>query len=543
MAFHAAAEKTKEGEWQIVTQWKNKTSPITTTQTTKNPKAYQSYFTKPSYADIVRTNPPKYAHPQPNLISQPTFHNKPPQRPKGDYYVSPHCVAQLRFPPSSRYVEWKGRCFRCCQMGHSASRCKNPKRCGRCWGQGHIGSFCKVADQIQLRVDTPTRFKEPKFEELLQGNLPPIDLPTDRPQKIICFIERDEQYYEELGKLDNAVVMYNPSLEVDLSIEQVAEYAASSGLVKASDISVGVMTRSRYVILLPICIDPAKFIRGIPSRVWEEGFSFSLWCPLDDAKVVIPRYKVMLDLVGIPLDLYKEQNVIRAISSIGTYLGTVAQVMEGDVACWTVVVATSSLSLIPHQVAYIIGGLEKLVDVVPKACVQGEVYKPCDLPQPKEVFNPPIVRPSSSSSSSLLNSSDVSPNGSVDDQFIGSRKVLEKLCQGIDFQALPTRVQAVLRGASSMEETGVQQNVVTDDPVIAKQRVDATENPGAAIKVSQLHAKDPGANLNADLIPILGAVTCVEVLVSSPIIVGTNSVENRVVVQKWPQNISAVENF
>lgn len=392
-----------EEPWQLVTRRKTKPTENINTHTTTKPTTFKPYSTQPSYADMVRTAPPISPHPQPKPNNQPTTNSKPPQSAKGDYYVSPHCASQLRFPPSSRYVEWKGRCFRCCRMGHSTSRCQNPKRCGRCWGQGHIGRFCRIGDQSRFNVDTLAKIvdkrNEPHFEELFQGNLYPIDLPDDRPQKIVCFIERDDQYYEEMGKLDNVVIMFNPSLEVDLTLDQVGQYAASSGLVKASDISVGIMTRSRYVILLPICINPTRFIRSIPSRVWDEGFPFSLWCPLENVKVVVPRYKVMLDLVDIPLDLYREKNIIRATSAIGTYLGTVNQIMEGDIACWTVVVSTSSLSLIPHQIAYRIGGLEKLVNVIPKACIQGEVYKPCDLPQPKKKFLPPMTRPNSSNSS------------------------------------------------------------------------------------------------------------------------------------------------
>lgn len=49
---------------------------------------------------------------------------------------------------------------------------------------------------------------------------------------------------EELTKLEGAIVMYNPELEFDLSIEQVAEYAARTGLVTANKVSVSIMTRS-----------------------------------------------------------------------------------------------------------------------------------------------------------------------------------------------------------------------------------------------------------------------------------------------------------
>lgn len=368
-------------------------------------------------------------------------------------------------------------------MGHSAARCRNPKRCGRCWGQGHIGSFCKTVDLIpnleppsKQCLDAPIIRKEPAFEEVLHGQLAPIELPDDRPLKNVCYIERDAEYYAERATLDRAVVMCNPSLENDLTIDQVAQYAVSTKMVKAEEVTVGTMTRSRYVILLPLGVDPAKFIRAVPAEVWDEGFSFSLWSPLDDATVAMPCYKVMLDLVGIPPDLYKEQYVIRATAAIGTYLGTVEQPTEGDVARWTVVLATSSLSLIPHQISYRIGGLEFPVVVIPKVCSQGEVYKEDELPQPKEKFMAP-VRPLSSSSS------EEGPQRKEDDHYIGSRRVLEELCQGIQFELLPIGVQAVLRGARSMTdfltnelEAQRSQILVTQDPSEEVLVIATTEN-------------------------------------------------------------------
>lgn len=151
----------------------------------------------------------------------------------------------------------------------------------------------------------------------------------------------------------------------------------------------------------------------------------------------------MLDLIGIPIDIYREHYVIRATSMIGIYLGTVEQAMEGDVACWTVVVATSSISLIPHQIALMMGRLEVHVDVIPRKCVQSKIYKPDELPQPKERFLPPIVQSLSAILAEGLDHNE-------DDHFIGSRKVLEELCQGFQFDALPIGVQAMLKGARSM---------------------------------------------------------------------------------------------
>lgn len=334
-------------------------------------------------------------------------------------------------------------------MGHSAARCKNPRKCGICWGDGHIGSFCKqnklspTAKPFTPTISNPTSkttFRgEPAFKELLQN---PINrgMPENRPKKIACFVERDEEYFEERAKLEKAVVMYNSELEIDLTIEQIAAYAATSGVVKADEVQVGIMNRSRSIIILPDHIDPAAFIGAIPWEVWNKGFSFSLWSPLTDTTLSIPHFKVLIDLIGIPLDIYREKEVVRAVSSFGTFLGTVEQPMEGDLACWTVALATTDLALIPHQVGFIVGGIETPVDVFTKTWMHCDVYKPEEMAQPRKQFfppPPPVVND--------FNSED-------DDHFIGSRKVLEMLCSGIEFDKLPVGVQKVLRGGKSMTD-------------------------------------------------------------------------------------------
>lgn len=127
--------------------------------------------------------------------------------------------------------------------------------------------------------------------------------------------------------------MYNPDLEIDLSVEEIANYAATSGVVKASEVQVGIMTKSRYIIMLLEQTGLVMFIKAIPAYVWNKGFSFSLWSSTMDALLVAPHFKVVLDLIGILLDVYREKKVIRAVSAIGTYLGTIEQPMEGDIVC------------------------------------------------------------------------------------------------------------------------------------------------------------------------------------------------------------------
>lgn len=89
----------------------------------------------------------------------------------------------------------------------------------------------------------------------------------------MVFVETDEEYFDELAKLEGVVVMYNPDLEIDLTIEQVAQYTVRSNLVTTEEISIGVMTRSRYVIMLLHGLALDMFMKAIPLKVWKEGFS------------------------------------------------------------------------------------------------------------------------------------------------------------------------------------------------------------------------------------------------------------------------------
>lgn len=88
----------------------------------------------------------------------------------------------------------------------------------------------------------------------------------------------------------------------------------------------------------------------------------------------MPRYKVLAGIVGILLDIYQEMEVVRGISSFGTYLSMVTQVTEEDIAIWTVVFATTDLGLIPHQIAFMIAGLETPIDVIPRTWSHCQIY-------------------------------------------------------------------------------------------------------------------------------------------------------------------------
>ena len=207
-----------DGEWQHVRRRRPYPSNWSQSQPLQHTANLYQPYSRPTYAQIVRqTTPPQAPMSQPKIT--------PPSSPISStdtvYYVSPHSPSRLRFPPSHTFAEWKGRCFRCCRTGHSAAKCRNPKRCGKCWAFGHIGSKCKqeivpppqpLARKMPAQP-VPSRV-EPGFEELLTGSYPykEPEMPTERPLRLHCFIERDEAYYQELDRLKRAVVMHTSEI-------------------------------------------------------------------------------------------------------------------------------------------------------------------------------------------------------------------------------------------------------------------------------------------------------------------------------------------
>lgn len=247
-----------KSKWKTVTYRKHSNTPPTPLPGATN--SLIPFLSKPTYADALKTTSPP---PQPPVTNRSPSPNpaevpSPPTPTSAASYVSPHSPTGLRFPPSHHYPEWKGRCFHCCRVGHTAAQCKSPKRCGKCWGTGHVGTKCSspLAPSPKPKPTPPTaptmpKLNEPSFQDLLDAPAPTQPLPQGQPPRMDCFVDRDNQYYEEAEKLQGTVVMYNPDLEIDITIEDVALYAKRTGLVKAKDIAVGIMTRSRYAILLP----------------------------------------------------------------------------------------------------------------------------------------------------------------------------------------------------------------------------------------------------------------------------------------------------
>ncbi|KAF3336406.1 Casein kinase I [Carex littledalei] len=131
-------------EWQTVINrrrrfpenWKTQpNSPSTQTQ------PYQPYSHSPNsmtYAQALLQR--KTPSPTPSLSPRYNSSTSSGSRPNSSnsrqtttFYISPHSPTHPRFPPSPTFLEWKGRCFRCCRRGHTKDLCRNRSRCGKCW--------------------------------------------------------------------------------------------------------------------------------------------------------------------------------------------------------------------------------------------------------------------------------------------------------------------------------------------------------------------------------------------------------------------------
>ena len=200
MASTGAKTGDTNGDWQEVRRRRSFPNNWRHSQPTQ-PKAnpYRPYA-KPTYAQVLIRSPMAHG-------GQPSPTSTQPNSPKAAtvYYISPHSPSRLRFPPSHTFPEWKGRCFRCCRTGHSATKCRNPKRCGKCWSYGHVGSKCKqdiVPPPPPVRTapkPLPLLQTEPSFDELLTGSHPyrTQEMPKERPTRLHCIIPRDEDCFAE----------------------------------------------------------------------------------------------------------------------------------------------------------------------------------------------------------------------------------------------------------------------------------------------------------------------------------------------------------
>lgn len=416
----AIAKELAEG-WQTVNRRRKKDG------LSANPRVqtYIPYKTRPLYSKIHLTSftskpPAPTLNLQPSIAAtNPTNHNtttmsaspphSPPSSPK--YNFSPHSPTKLRFPPSPVFSEWRGRCFRCCRTGHSTSLCRNPKHCGKCWGEGHVGAHCKGSSlnpaampywssTSNLSQSSRAPSDTNKFQDLLRNttHASGLTMPENRPKRLTYFAECDQVTLAEIAKLENGVVFNTHGNELGFSVEDIAGFATKTKLVDKSEIAVSALSKERFLILLPQGLAVDRFIRATTHELWDGGFSFQPWSQEDQAKLVVPEYKVLVDLEGLPPHLYRTREVARAIGTFGTYLGSVPQSNLANLAHWTVAVAVDKLERVPEELAVNVRGFEHVAAVHPHKWIRANLYSAAELSRnlpryTKQSINPPSTRP------------------------------------------------------------------------------------------------------------------------------------------------------
>lgn len=293
---------------------------------------------------------------------------------------------------------------------------------------------------------------EPGFSELLTEPKPlgPPPMPEERPQTVKCFVDRDAEFYHEVERLNNAVVVHTSELAInfELSVDKVAEWVATAKIIPENEIVIAALTKRRFIVILPEGLAPEVLIAAIPYEVWDEGISFQRWDPMEDAETIVLEFKTMVDLVGIPPHMYREKAVINAVSNFGLYLGTVAQPDQANLSVWTAVVATEKLEDIPSSVTMVAGSAKYPVQVRPVIWKEGRLFSEEDIPQrPRKFSKPPKpVQEEPVQNKQLEGEGSIESKEEEDDLFPMSRRVLMEICQGRDLDTLPASIRAVITG-------------------------------------------------------------------------------------------------
>lgn len=292
---------------------------------------------------------------------------------------------------------------------------------------------------------------EPGFEDLLMANRPlnPPPMPMDRPAKVRVYVDRDSEYYHEVNRLKQAVVVHTMDLPInfELSVDKVAEWVTQTKVMEEKDVTIAAISKKRFLIIMPEGIAPETLIEAIPYEIWDLGLSFQKWDSSEDAVRMVPQFRTIVDILDIPPPLYKEKEVINLVNSFGLYLGSIAQRRQEDISCWTVVVATEKLEDIPYAGAMVAGGQEYPVQFRAVNWARGPIYNEEDFPEaPIKFAKPPKPTQESQSRSEQVVQGHNEEDEEVEDKVYMSRRVLREICRDIDPTLIPEELREVIAG-------------------------------------------------------------------------------------------------
>lgn len=152
-----------------------------------------------------------------------------------------------------------GKMLHLLPVGTFKGSLSQPEKVRQCWKEGHIASKCTV-NMLNpaarpflpaIHAHAPAK-AEPTFDELLKGSSPvPRELPQGRPEKVTVYIERDAEFFTEVGKLNNAMMMYCEGQALRLEAREVVSIAVNTNLVRKEEIRVAKLSGQRFLIHLP----------------------------------------------------------------------------------------------------------------------------------------------------------------------------------------------------------------------------------------------------------------------------------------------------
>lgn len=137
------------------------------------------------------------------------------------------------------------------------------------------------------------------------------------------------------------------------------------------------------------------------------------------------------------------KQVANAVSTFGTYLGSIPQKDPRNTYTWTAVVAVDRLERIPEELGFHYKGVEHVASIETKNWLKSPLYKEADLPKPHPKFGKPLRK------------SETESRGR--DLIHVSRKVLLDLVRDRDPASLLDEIQLFLATDSPVTEFSLAQ--------------------------------------------------------------------------------------
>lgn len=152
---------------------------------------------------------------------------------------------------------------------------------------------------------------------------------------------------------------------------------------------------------------------------------------------MLPEFKVLLDIQGLPPHLYRTKQVARAIGTFGTFLGSLPQSNTANLSCWTAAVAVDKLERIPSELEVHVKGFGYVAAVHTRKWLRASLYSAADLTKQHPRYTKQHLDPSNRR-----------PDSPDSELIHISARVLRDLCKDKDPATIPPEIRAMLTGAS-----------------------------------------------------------------------------------------------